>query len=88
MFIVGVVAFTTFASLIIYGPYPLAMAGSPEGDTISNTLPPKITLIALGIAQFGFLISIQGFGRKLLDNHQLWTGTVIINTMIMTAFAS
>lgn len=86
MFVIGLVSFAVFASLIVLGPYPLAMAGSPEADTISNTLPPKITLIALGIAQFGFLLSVQRFGRKLLANHAIWTTTVIINTMIMTIY--
>ena len=40
--------FLVLAALILAGPYPLAMVGSPD-EGLSNTLPPKITLIALGI---------------------------------------
>ena len=71
--------------LIFYGPYPLAMAGSP-GESISNTLPPKITLIALGIFQFGLLLSIEKPMQKVLTDAKLWTTTVIINSMIMTVY--
>ncbi|MEM8594007.1 MAG: acyltransferase [Pseudomonadota bacterium] len=71
--------------LVHYGPYPSAMAGSP-GDAVSNTLPPKITLIALGLFQFGLLLSIEQFMQRVLSNKTFWTLTVIVNTMIMTVY--
>lgn len=71
--------------LIFIGPYPVAMAGSP-GDEVSNTLPPKITLIALGLFQFGLLLSIEKPMQKLLARLNVWTCTVIVNTMIMTVY--
>lgn len=80
------IAATVFAVLILAGPYPVAMAGSPAGDVVSNTLPPKITLIALGLFQFGILLAIEKPMRRLLSGHSFWTGTVIINTMIMTIY--
>ena len=79
-------AFATFASLIFYGPYPLAMAGSPEGDAVSNTLPPKITLIALGLFQFGLLRFMENPVKRLLENNSFWAAIIIINTMIMTVY--
>jgi hypothetical protein len=71
--------------LITQGPYPFAMVGSPD-EALSNTLPPKITLLALGIAQFGLLLAIETPMRRLLTNLRLWTATVLINSMIMTLY--
>jgi len=72
-------------SLINYGPYPLAMVGSPDPG-VSNTLPPKITLIALGVFQFGLLLALEGPMRRALKGLRLWTATVLINSMIMTVY--
>ena len=77
--------FVALYSLVRWGPYPLAMVGSPD-DGLSNTLPPKITLLALGIFQFGMLLALEGPMRKALSNLSLWTGTVLINSMIMTVY--
>jgi len=77
--------FVALWSLTSYGPYPLAMVGSPDPE-LSNTLPPKVTLLALGIFQFGLLLSLEQPMRRALDNLQLWTATVLINSMIMTVY--
>jgi hypothetical protein len=71
--------------LIFKGPYPLAMVGSPD-EELSNTLPPKLTLLALGIAQFGLLLSIEAPMRRLLSGLRVWAATVLINSMIMTLY--
>jgi hypothetical protein len=81
-------SFTGFATLILlihYGPYPLAMAGSP-GEAISNTLPPKIPLLALAVFQFGLLLAIEAPMRRMLAGARIWTATVLINSMIMTIY--
>ena len=75
----------TLSLLIFVGPYPLAMVGSPD-EGLSNTLPPKITLLALAIFQFGLLLSIEAPMRRVLDNLRLWTATVLINSMIMSVY--
>ena len=67
------------------GPYPDAMVGSPGGE-VSNTTPPKITLLALGIFQFGLLLAIEAPMRRLLSGLRLWAATVLINSMIMTLY--
>ncbi len=72
-------------ALIFLGPYPVAMAGSP-GEAVSNTLPPKVTLVALGMAQFGLLLALEKPMQRLLAGQRLWTCTVIVNTMIMTIY--
>ena len=77
--------FVTLYLLINQGPYPLAMVGSPD-EGLSNTRPPKVTLIALGIFQFGLLLALEGPMRRALDSLRLWTATVLINSMIMTLY--
>lgn len=67
------------------GPYPLAMVGSPD-ENLSNTLPPKATLLALGVFQFGLLLAIEGPMRRALESVRLWAATVLVNSMIMTIY--
>ncbi len=71
--------------LVFQGPYPLAMVGSPD-EGLSNTLPPKITLLALGIFQFGLLLALENPMRRALMGLRLWAATVLINSMIMTVY--
>lgn len=78
-------AFASLYLLISFGPYPLAMVGSPD-EGLSNTLPPKVTLVALGVAQFGLLLALEGPMRRALERVRLWAATVLINSMIMTVY--
>lgn len=71
--------------LIVLGPYPVSMVSVP-GQEISNTLPPKVTLLALGIAQCGLLLSMEKPMRRWLARLTPWTWVVLINSMIMTVF--
>lgn len=71
--------------LITLGPYPVSMVSVP-GEAVSNTLPPKIPLLALGIVQCGLLLSIEKPMRRWLSGIKPWTAVVLINSMIMTIF--
>ncbi|MEN3952039.1 acyltransferase [Iodidimonas sp. SYSU 1G8] len=71
--------------LVALGPYPVAMIGVP-GEPLSNSMPPTVALLALGIAQTGFALALQPAARRLLDDLRLWTGVVLINGMIMTIY--
>jgi hypothetical protein len=72
-------------ALIGPGPYPLSMVGVP-GDAISNTTPPKVTLIALACLQGGLLLALQAPLRRWLDRSAPWTATVLVNGLIMTVY--
>ena len=83
-------AYAAFALVALYllvfpGPYPLAMVGSPD-EGISNSQPPKIVLLALGVFQFSLLLALEGPMRRALAGLRLWTATVLINSMIMTVY--
>lgn len=77
--------FGALVALVFLGPYPISMV-SVRGDVISNSLPPKLPLLALGIFQTGLLLAIEKPVRRLLERGVLWTTTVLINGMIMTIF--
>jgi len=72
-------------ALIGPGPYPLSMVGVP-GDEISNTTPPKATLLALGCLQGGLLLALQTPLRRWLARSAPWTATVLVNGLIMTVY--
>lgn len=65
--------------------YPVAMIGVP-GAEVSNTAPPTVALLALGIGQVGLLLSLEGPMRRWLAGSRPWTATVLVNGQIMTLF--
>ncbi len=71
--------------LVTLGPHPVSLVSVP-GEDVSNSLPPKLPLLALGIAQGGLLLSMEGPLRRWLAGAVPWTGTVLVNGMIMTVF--
>ena len=75
----------TLGLLVFKGPYPLAMVGSPD-EGLSNSFPPKVTLLILGITQFGLLLAVESPMRRMLSGIRVWAATVLINSMIMTLY--
>ena len=71
--------------LVTIGPHPLSMVSVP-GESVSNTLPPKLPMLALGIAQIGLLLSLQAPLGRWLARAVPWTATVLVNGMIMTIY--
>lgn len=71
--------------MVTLGPYPVSMVSVP-GDAISNSLPPKLPMLALALVHTGLLLSIEGPMRRWLDRSVPWTATVLVNGMIMTIF--
>src|SRR5262249_29169805 len=78
-------AVAALLSLVLSGPYPVSMVGAPA-EPVSNTTPPKVTLIALAIVQGGVLFALQAAARRWLAGRSAWTATVLINANIMTLF--
>lgn len=83
--IVGILGLNAQVFLMNYGPYPVAMIGVP-GSAITNSMPPTLALLALGIMQTGFALALEPAGRRMLDNIRIWTATVFVNGMIMTIY--
>ncbi|MCG6987996.1 MAG: acyltransferase [Gemmatimonadetes bacterium] len=75
----------TLVALVTIGPYPVSMVSVP-GEDVSNTLPPKLPMLLIGVVQSGLLISIEAPMRRWLRRITPWTATVLVNGMIMTIF--
>lgn len=71
-------------SITVYGFYPVSMVSAPDG--FSNSLPPTLALFALGVVQVGLVLALEPLGRRMLDNLNIWTATVLMNGMIMTVY--
>lgn len=82
---VGAGGLATLLGLVHLGPYPISMVGVP-GQAISNSLPPTIALLALGMFQGGLLLAVEGPARRWLDGRRAWAATVLVNAKIMTLF--
>ncbi len=80
--IVGAVALILLTQ---FGPYPTSLVGVP-GQAMSNTTPPKLPLVALGLTQIGLLLALEGPMRRWLSNAKVWTSTVLVNGLIMPIF--
>jgi hypothetical protein len=81
----GIGGLVALALSVGLGPYPVAMIGVP-GSGLSNSMPPTLALLALGIAQAGFALALEPAGRRMLDSIRIWTGVVLVNGMIMTIY--
>jgi hypothetical protein len=73
------------ALLIGFGPYPVAMIGVP-GSNLSNSMPPTLAMLALGVTQMGIALALEPQGRRMLSQLKVWTATVLLNGMIMTVY--
>jgi hypothetical protein len=73
------------AALIRFGPYPVAMIGVP-GAGLSNSMPPTVALLALGLTQAGLALLLEPWGKRMLSKVNAWTATVLVNGMIMTLY--
>lgn len=65
--------------------YPVSMVGVP-GEEISNTLPPKTTLLALGMFQTGLILGVERWLQPRLERRRVWTATILVNSRIMTLY--
>lgn len=82
---IAIGGFAVLASLIVFGPYPVSMVGF-AGENITNSNPPKVTLVALGVFQFGLSMLFEKVARRRLERTPTWTRVVAINGSIMTLY--
>jgi hypothetical protein len=72
-------------AMVLWGPYSRSMVGVP-GEAVSNTLPPSLAMLALGVLQGGLLLAAEGPARRLLQKSGPWTATVLVNGTIMSVY--
>lgn len=73
------------ALLVGLGPYPVAMVGI-DNVGITNSQPPKMTLLTLAVFQAGLLLALEGPARRMLSKERMWAATILVNGRIMTLY--
>jgi len=73
------------AFVILLADYPRSMVGVP-GEEVSNTLPPSVAMLGLGLIQAGLLLALQGPARRLLAGRRAWAATILVNGNIMSIY--
>jgi hypothetical protein len=81
----GAIAVLTLGGLVTLFPYPVAMVGL-DTAAVTNSNPPKVTLIFLALFQFGVLTALERPARRLLQRGKLWIGVIAISATIMTLY--
>ncbi|MGH8925015.1 MAG: acyltransferase family protein [Acidimicrobiia bacterium] len=76
---------TATAALVAFGPYPAAMVGL-DTAAVTNSQPPKVTLVALGVFQAGLVLALEGPARRFLARERNWAATILVNGRIMTLY--
>jgi fucose 4-O-acetylase-like acetyltransferase len=60
-----------FALLVAYGPFPVSLI-LVSTETVSNTNPPSVAMLAWVVAQCGLCVAIAPAARRLLRRERLW----------------
>lgn len=73
------------AFLVGVAGYPFSMVGVP-GDAFTNTFPPTVALLALGVLHTGVARMAEPHLAGWLEAHRPWTATILVNGSIMTLY--
>jgi Acyltransferase family len=73
------------AILVGFFDYPVSMIGLTHGIR-SNTLPPSVALLALGVWQCGAMLLLEDPANRWLARPRVWLGVVVANSIVMTTY--
>ncbi|UCE87344.1 MAG: acyltransferase family protein [Deltaproteobacteria bacterium] len=71
--------------LVFLGSYPVSMISVP-GEAVSNSRPPTLALLALGVFHGGLVLAAEAPARRWLRRLRPWTAAVLVNGTIMTLY--
>jgi fucose 4-O-acetylase-like acetyltransferase len=72
-------------ALVYLASYPVSMVTVP-GQEVSNSRPPTLALLALGVLQGGLVRLFERPARRWLESARPWAATVLVNGIIMTLY--
>ena len=86
-FPLGLIAAGTGLLLMLIGPlgYPVAMV-SVADEHFSNTRPPTIAMLAIGMTQIGLIILLARRVSAWLTNIRPWAAVILVSRRIMTVY--
>ncbi|QBR91257.1 acyltransferase family protein [Nocardioides euryhalodurans] len=73
------------AALVALGPYAVSMVGS-QGPGVSNTQPPRATLLFLGTAMVGLVLAAEPVLQRLTRYAGVWRAVVVVEARVMTLY--
>ncbi len=71
--------------LVTAAGYPISMLTVP-GATVSNSRPPTLALLAVGVFHIGLLLTLEAPAQRWLERIRPWILTVLVNSRIMTLY--
>jgi hypothetical protein len=71
--------------LVFVAGYPVSMISVP-GEEVSNSRPPTLALLALGVLHAGVALALEGPARRWLERLGPWAASVLVIGRIMTVF--
>ena len=83
--VLGALGFGAILALVSLGPYPVAMVGLDTAQ-VTNSYPPRVTLVFLGMFQAGLVLAIEPFLERYLKRSRPWTFVVGVSSQIMTLY--
>ncbi len=83
--LLGAVGLSGLVALVVAGPYATAMVGSGT-DGITNSFPPRVTLIFLGMFQAGLVLIAEPLLDRIAHRPKIWAGVVAVSAQIMTLY--
>jgi len=72
-------------ALVKFAGYPISMVSVP-GAEVSNSRPPSLAMLALGMLHGGLVLSLEGPARRLLHRARVWAATILVNGTIMSVY--
>ena len=75
---------TLFILVAVLG-YPISMV-TVTGDEVSNSRPPTLAILALGMLHWGLMVSVEAPIRRWLRKIRPWSASVLVNGTIMTLY--
>lgn len=83
--VLAAVSAPALALLVGPGPYPVSMIGVP-GQTVDNTTPPSVALLAFGCAQAGLAITLAPVLNRLLRPRRVQRALSVANNNVMALY--
>jgi fucose 4-O-acetylase-like acetyltransferase len=73
------------AGLLTWGPFPVDMIGA-AGETVINTAPPSIALLAFAAAQAGLVLAAEPAVSRWLARPRPWRNVQRLNASVMSVY--
>ncbi len=71
--------------LIVPFGYPVSMISVP-GEAISNSRPPTVAMLAIGLTQAGAILLLEGRVARWLQNAKPWAVVILVSQRIMSVY--